>query len=125
LAIFCTISTFDDTSSISSIFGLNILGRVNIDVIDCPCLSETPSQLREVLADYDAVVFADVCKAGPQFPLAGMIADLQSSGDLPLHWQAVGAVNTYNPLGNTSTFLSVEDVGLAVEKVLTSFGSEE
>ena len=87
-------------------------GRVNIDVIDCPCLSETPSQLRDVLADYDAIVFADVCKAGPQFPLAGMIADLQSIGDLPIHWQAVGAVNTYNPLGNTSTFLNESDVFL-------------
>lgn len=100
-------------------------GRVNIDVIDCPCLSETPSQLRDVLADYDAIVFADVCKAGPQFPLAGMIADLQSIGDLPIHWQAVGAVNTYNPLGNTSTFLNESDVGLAVEKVLTSLCKED
>ena len=99
-------------------------GKVHIDVIDCPCLSETPSGLRDILIDYDAVVFADVCKAGPQFPLAGMITDLQSTNDLPRHWQAVGAVNTYNPLGNTSTFLSEADVGFAVEKVLTALGEE-
>ena len=99
-------------------------GRVYIDVIDCPCLSETPQQLRDILMDYDAVVFADVCKAGPQFPLAGMISDLQSTGELPTHWQAVGAVNTYNPLGNTSTFLSEGDIGLAVEKVLVGLAEE-
>lgn len=99
-------------------------GKVYIDVIDCPCLSETPSQLRDVLIDYDAVVFADVCKAGPQFPLAGMISDLQSTNELPRHWQAVGAINTYNPLGNTSTFLSEADIGLAVEKVLTGLATD-
>ena len=99
-------------------------GRVHVDVIDCPCLSETPSGLRDVLVDYDAVVFADVCKAGPQFPLAGMIADLQSTSELPRHWQAVGATNTYNPLGNTSTFLSEADIGVAIEQVLTSLAKE-
>ena len=104
--------------------GTDEAGRVYIDVIDCPCLSETPQQLRDILMDYDAVVFADVCKAGPQFPLAGMISDLQSTGELPTHWQAVGAVNTYNPLGNTSTFLSEGDIGLAVEKVLVSLAEE-
>jgi hypothetical protein len=43
---------------------------------------------------------------------------------LPTHWQAVGAVNTYNPLGNTSTFLSEGDIGLAVEKVLVGLAEE-
>ena len=102
-----------------------VAGKVCVDVIDCPCLSETPQQLRDRLIDYDAVIFADVCKAGPQFPFAGMISDLQSSGDLPKHWQAVGAVNTYNPLGNTSTFLNEQDIGEAVEKVLISLVNDE
>ena len=93
--------------------------RVNLSVIDMPCLSQTPEGLRERLVEFDAVVFADVCKAGSQFPLAGVAADLQSTGHLPgRHWRAVGAANTYNPLGNTSTFLNEEDLRLAVGEVL-------
>ena len=44
--------------------------RVNLSVIDTPCLSQTPERLRERLVEYDAVIFADVCKASylPQRP---------------------------------------------------------
>ena len=99
--------------------------RVELSVVDSPCLSQTPAQLRTALRELDAVVFADVCKAGPQFPLAGMVANLQASGDLPRHWKAIGAVNTYNPLGNTSTFLSESDVGEAVEAVVRGAVADE
>ena len=100
--------------------------RVNLSVIDTPCLSQTPEGLRERLVEYDAVIFADVCKAGSQFPLAGMAADLQSTGHLPgRHWRAVGATNTYNPLGNTSTFLNEDDLRVAVGAVLEGLAQEE
>jgi len=33
-----------------------------VSVIDSPCISRTPAQLRTSLLHYDAVVFADVCK---------------------------------------------------------------
>ena len=104
---------------------LNV-SRVNLSVIDTPCLSQTPEGLRERLVEYDAVIFADVCKAGSQFPLAGMAADLQSTGHLPgRHWRAVGATNTYNPLGNTSTFLNEDDLRVAVGAVLEGLAQEE
>ena len=33
-----------------------------VSVIDSPCISQTPAQLRDLLPHFDAVVFADVCK---------------------------------------------------------------
>jgi hypothetical protein len=35
---------------------------------------------------------------------------LQSEELLPAKWRAVGAQDTYNPLGSTITFLSKEDI---------------
>ena len=100
--------------------------RVNLSVIDVPCLSQTPEGLRECLVEFDAVVFADVCKAGSQFPMAGVAADLQSTGHLPgRHWRAIGATNTYNPLGNTSTFLNQDDLRGAVGAVLKGLVEDE
>lgn len=93
--------------------------HVLVTVIDSPCISQTPAQLRAFLNKFDAVVFADVCKQGVQYPLAGIAADLHASGSLPAgNWRAIGACNTYNPLGNTSTFLNASDIAHAVESLL-------
>eukprot|EP00948_MAST-09A_sp_MAST-9A-sp1_P002436 g2436.t1 len=108
-------------------------------VIDCPLLSEVPSGLRsvmQILSDVKSekstkkkkkangkdkaktkkkelksmnVTFADPCKA-MQSPLARHALALQNEGLLPSDWKSVGAIDTYNPLGSTITFLSAEDI---------------
>jgi 2-oxoisovalerate dehydrogenase E1 component len=80
-----------------------------ITVIDCPYLSHVPRQLEELLPTFQRVVFADVCKAG-QHPFGNFVCDLQDRGYLPSKWLCVAAQPTYNPLGNTLTFLSRKDV---------------
>jgi len=97
----------------------------DLDVIDCPLLSSVPSGLKEALADYSSssssssssnpnsggVLFADICKEGPgSNPLSAMVTELRRTDDLPDIWDFVAAPRTYNPLGNTVTFLNVEDV---------------
>ena len=88
-----------------------------VDVIDTPCLSRPPAALRARLAGYDSVLFADVCRDGAG-PYAQWLPQLQRDGLLPAKWAAVGATNTYNPLGQTGTFLSDADVGEALGKLL-------
>lgn len=88
-------------------------------VIDSPYLSLPSAGLVAALSRYSRVVFAEVCKEG-QGPLEGFIPRLQSSGALPQHWRSVAAARTYNPLGSTVTFTSVEDISKAV----TSFTAD-
>lgn len=80
-----------------------------ITVIDSPLLSAVPGELRNSISDYKRVVFVDECK-DRQFPLAGIAAELHNDGLLPAKWRTVAAPNTYNPLGRTISFISVEDV---------------
>eukprot|EP00943_MAST-04B_sp_MAST-4B-sp1_P008904 g8904.t1 len=89
---------------------------IETTVIDSPYLSAVPAMLKKLLPKYDAVVFADVCKIG-QHPQAGMITTLQAEGVLPTRWSSIGACPTYNPLGNLTTFLNVDDIVNAVKKV--------
>ncbi len=89
---------------------------IKTTVIDAPYLSSVPAMLKKMLLEYDAVVFADVCKVG-QHPQAGMITTLQAEGALPARWRSIGACPTYNPLGNLTTFLNVDDIVNAVKKV--------
>ena len=93
----------------------------SLSVIDCPYLTAPPKELCSALASkqFDLVLFADVCKEGPGMPLAGMGAILQRSGDLSVPWHAIGAQFTYNPLGNTLTFLSAEDISDGIKSLLT------
>lgn len=85
----------------------------NVTVIDSPYLSSCPQGLKKVISDFDHVVFADVCKSHGM-PFASFVAQLQNERLLPSKWRCVGASNTYNPLGSTITFTSVEDVINAV-----------
>lgn len=87
-------------------------------VIDCPCLSQLPSQLESLLlqcgSTLESLVFADVCKAGSNMPLNYHLHALQEKKLLPRQWKMVGACPTYNPLSRTLTFLSEEDIVSAV-----------
>ena len=92
-----------------------------ITVIDCPCLSQLPAQLEAFLQHshsprLHSVIFADVCKINAA-PLSAFAVQLQNKGTFrrnhnrdSVSWAVIGASNTYNPLGNTLTFLSSEDV---------------
>jgi hypothetical protein len=92
-----------------------------ITVIDCPCLSQMSAQLEAFLQHsrsprLHSVIFADVCKVNSA-PLSAFAVQLQNKGTFrrdrdrdSVSWVVIGASNTYNPLGNTLTFLSPEDV---------------
>ena len=84
-------------------------GAAAVDIVDCPYISGIAAELPSTLAQYDAVLFADMCKEG-QAPLAQIAVQLQSRGELPAQWRVVSAPRTYNPLGCMVTFLNVEDV---------------
>jgi 2-oxoisovalerate dehydrogenase E1 component len=97
---------------------INSLEGSGISVIDCPYLSHVPSVLESKLrSQFKRVIFADVCKLG-QHPFAGFICDLQSRGSLPRDWLSISAQPTYNPLGNTLTFLSKDDIMQASARIL-------
>jgi hypothetical protein len=85
-------------------------------VVDSPYLTHPPKQLELLLQElrqsspHAALVLADICKEGPAMPFASFVVKLQAANLLPVRWGAVGATNTYNPLGQLLTFLSPEDV---------------
>lgn len=85
-----------------------------IDIIDCPYLSDIPRGLKEVLPRYDKILFADICKEGPgSSVLSNTAIALHRDGLLPVRssdWAVVSAPRCYNPLGSTVTFLNVDDV---------------
>ena len=90
-----------------------------IAVIDCPCISHLPTQLEALLLSspsLHSVIFADVCKLNTA-PLNAFAVQLHSQGTFlknihrgSVNWSVIGAANTYNPLGNTLTFLNSDDV---------------
>jgi hypothetical protein len=99
-------------------------------VVDVPCLSKTPAQLisyfeslvlRNKVQDNaveTTVIFADVCKKNAGMPLSLRAVDLHDQGLLSASkWTVIGAENTYNPLGTYLTFLSVDDIVGAVDRV--------
>eukprot|EP00011_Vannellida_sp_DIVA3-517-6-12_P005003 CAMPEP_0114614132 /NCGR_PEP_ID=MMETSP0168-20121206/5492_1 /TAXON_ID=95228 ORGANISM="Vannella sp., Strain DIVA3 517/6/12" /NCGR_SAMPLE_ID=MMETSP0168 /ASSEMBLY_ACC=CAM_ASM_000044 /LENGTH=776 /DNA_ID=CAMNT_0001825163 /DNA_START=60 /DNA_END=2390 /DNA_ORIENTATION=- len=84
-------------------------GWDDVTVIDSPLLSAVPGELRKSIGDYEKVIFVDECK-DRQFPFAGIAAELHNEGALPADWRTVAAPNTYNPLGITVSFISVDDI---------------
>ena len=76
----------------------------DVDVVDCMLLSSVPDGLKEELAHYDRVVFADICKEGMN-PLSGMLGELQrpiergGAGLADKRWCVKAAARGYNPLG--------------------------
>ena len=89
-----------------------------MDVLDCPYLSGVPEGLRQVLPQYERVLFADITKQGPGCVLSQHAVALQNESLLPRHWNLVAAPRTYNPLGSLETFLNAEDVSNAWKKLL-------
>jgi hypothetical protein len=90
----------------------------DIDVIDCPYLSDVPSSLRDLAGQYESVLFADICKEGPgSNVLSAMAVSLHREG-LLRRWDLVAAPRTYNPLGSLETFLNVDDVAEAATKLI-------
>lgn len=93
---------------------------IDIYVIDTPCLSRVPNALKTLLKslneDKTKIVFADDAKIG-QNPYANYVQQLQAEKILPKNWIIVGAQPTYNPLGRTLTFLSVNDISKAIKDV--------
>ncbi|KAL3765956.1 hypothetical protein ACHAW5_011353 [Stephanodiscus triporus] len=91
-----------------------VIGNENeLDIIDAPYISDVPGGLRDALANkqYEKVLFCDVCKEGPgSNVLSSTIMALKKQGILPAKWDFVAAPRTYNPLGNTVTFLNEEDI---------------
>ncbi len=63
------------------------------------------------------VLFADICKEGAA-PLTSHVMKLKATENLPADWLTVTAPKTYNPLGNTTTFLNVEDITAGVQQLL-------
>ena len=82
-----------------------------LDVLDCPYLSATPQGLKDVIGQYERVIFADICKEGASGSvLSNVVCSLRSDNLLPDQWQLVAAPRTFNPLGSMCTFLNPEDV---------------
>jgi len=82
-----------------------------VDIIDCPYLSGVPQGLRDIVGQYAGILFADLCKEGPgSSVLPSLITSLHCEGILPERWENVAAPRTYNPLGNMTTFLNVDDI---------------
>lgn len=112
------------TSALAQIQLTEMFHDYCIEVIDTPCLSKTPQQLIDYLRQNQQsikyLLFADVCKYGPQMPLSQRLIDLQNANLLSQvkNWRVIGAAPTYNPLGTYLTFLSVSDITSTVDKMV-------
>jgi pyruvate/2-oxoglutarate/acetoin dehydrogenase E1 component len=95
----------------------SLLSESNLDIIDCCYLSGVPLGLRAVTPGYEGIVFADICKQGSGSILSNMVCSLRSEGLLPDKWQLIAAPRTYNPLGSTTTFLSIDDIAHSFDKM--------
>ena len=120
-----TNSELSDTNPLALTFGTDTEGKEEMEereviaVIDCPCISHLPTQLQSLLLSspsLHSVIFADVCKLNTA-PLSAFAVQLHSQGTFlknvhrgSVNWSVIGAANTYNPLGNTLTFLNSDDV---------------
>ena len=90
-----------------------IRDELELDIIDAPYISDVPDGLCDALSNrqYERVLFCDVCKEGPgSNVLSSTVMALKKQGILPAKWDFVAAPRTYNPLGNTITFLNEEDI---------------
>jgi pyruvate/2-oxoglutarate/acetoin dehydrogenase E1 component/TPP-dependent pyruvate/acetoin dehydrogenase alpha subunit len=93
--------------------------EAELDIIDVPYLSGVPKGLKEILPQYQGIIFADICKEGPGSNVfSSMITSLQQDNLLPPSWSFVGAPRTYNPLGSTVTFLNSDRIEGAVTNLL-------
>ena len=83
---------------------------IDIDIIDCPYLSDVPKGLENIICDYDYILFADICKEGPGSNVfSSMITTLQQKRKLPSssRWQFIGAPRTYVSIIQYSTVVAI------------------
>jgi 2-oxoisovalerate dehydrogenase E1 component len=92
---------------------------LRVAVVDCPLLSEVPAGLAALASHCRHMVFVDVCKTATG-PLDSFVAQLQGQGRLPARWRSISAPRTYNPLGNTVTFINKQDILKACQEALLS-----
>lgn len=96
----------------------------NITVVDSPYLSSPPQALKNLLStnlnqnSFQHILFADVCKEGPGMIFSSFVVELQKEQKLPSSWRVIGSQPTYNPLGQTLTFLNSDDVEKAALQLL-------
>ena len=102
----------------------DIIGHDNeLDILDCPYISDIPDGLRNALSprQYEGVIFADICKEGPGSNVLGsLLIGLKKEDLLPQKWEFIAAPRTYNPLGNTVTFLNEDDIVASFQKLRQS-----
>ena len=94
----------------------------DLDVIDSPYLSFVSNGLRDAVTSgrYEHALFCDVCKDGPgSNVLSSTIMSLKKEGILLKKWAFVAAPRTYNPLGNTITFLNEDDIVGEFKKLIS------
>ncbi|GKY94343.1 hypothetical protein MPSEU_000400200 [Mayamaea pseudoterrestris] len=100
--------------------------EAELDIIDCPYLSEVPTGLKDIALQYQGLLFADICKDGPgSNVLSNTAVSLHKDGKLPACWMHVAAPRTYNPLGSMATFLNVDDVVSGVHRLLDQANGEK
>lgn len=92
-----------------------IISEEDVDIVDCPYISDIPNGLRDAISSNQyadgSILFCDVCKEGPgSNVLSSMVMGLKRENLLPSKWGFVAAPRTYNPLGNTVTFLNEDDI---------------
>ena len=73
-------------TALQAVAGMPTEEAEEVVVIDSPYLSAVPQQLREAMADFDVVLFADICKDGPGAPLLAHACALHNEGLLPQSW---------------------------------------
>jgi hypothetical protein len=89
---------------------MDVKNMDGIVVVDVPYLSGLSEGLKQLLPQFDAAIFVDICKEGQQ-PFASMVCQLQTLRLLPPRWECVAAPRTYNP---------VRAPGRAAARALTS-----
>jgi hypothetical protein len=75
-------------TALQAVAGMSADESEGVVVIDSPYLSAVPQQLRLAVADFDVVLFADICKDGPGAPLLAHACTLHNEGRLPQSWCA-------------------------------------
>ena len=75
-------------TALEALAGMPAEEAAGVVVIDSPYLSAVPQQLREAVAEFDVVLFAEICKDGPGAPLLSHACALHNEGALPQSWYA-------------------------------------
>ena len=73
-------------TALQAVAGMSAEEAEGVVVIDSPYLSAVPQKLREAMAEFDVVLFAEICKDGPGAPLLAHACALHNEGRLPRSW---------------------------------------